>query len=105
VLCKSNSSTQAARHAVTPFPCKQGCSLTQGCARKQGWPAGSALPTHPSVCCFAAAPCRHQLGSSAHLTLPMCTKCRKLTLQLPWLAAQTRWCPASSPVRENNTGS
>jgi hypothetical protein len=35
---KINSSTQAARHAVTPFPCVQGCSLTQGCARKQGWP-------------------------------------------------------------------
>jgi hypothetical protein len=30
-----NSSTLAARHAVTPFPCKQGCALTQGCARKQ----------------------------------------------------------------------
>jgi hypothetical protein len=24
-LCKSNSSTQAARHAVTPLPCMQGC--------------------------------------------------------------------------------
>jgi hypothetical protein len=36
--CKSNSSTQAAKHAVTPFPCMQGCSLMQGCARKQGWP-------------------------------------------------------------------
>jgi hypothetical protein len=33
--CKSNSSTQAARHAVTPFPCMQGCSAAAVLTRVQ----------------------------------------------------------------------
>jgi hypothetical protein len=48
--CKCNSSTQAARHAVTPFPCMQGSSLTQGCARKQADLTHCHAPLTVSAC-------------------------------------------------------
>jgi hypothetical protein len=49
---KGGGSTQAERHAVTPLPCMQGCSLMQGCARTQGFASCQAqLPASCSRNC------------------------------------------------------